>query len=134
MSQSKTPQSKSPQSKSDASTISDMMAQAQTVFAGNPQIGAQMTQLLETQQRFLKEAQEYSEHWFARRQEATKTAMDAAKDISGDGASDPAAAMAVMSDWQKHAMERLVTDVQEWVELCSRCTGDMTKSETKTKP
>ncbi|MCK8465517.1 phasin family protein [Aliiroseovarius sp. S1339] len=121
------------QSKPDISAVPDILKQAQSLMAANPLMGAQMTNVLEAQQRFLKEAQEYSDHWFSRRKEATETAIEAANEIVGAGPSDPAAMLEVMSDWQKHSTERIAADFQEWVDMCSRCTGQTGESDKKGK-
>ena len=87
------------QSKPDSTAVTDMMNRVQDLMTSNPMMAPQITHMLEAQQRFLNQAHEYSEHWFARRQEAIETAMEATKGLFGNGASGPAAGMAVMSDW-----------------------------------
>jgi hypothetical protein len=121
------------QPKAETTAVTDMIKQAQNTFTTNPMIGERMTHIIEAQQGILNEAEEFSKHWFERRKEAAETAVKAAKDIFGNGASDPAAPMSVISDWQKHSMERMTADLQDWVDFCARCTGKITKSETKTK-
>lgn len=121
------------QSKVETAAVADMIKQAQNMFSTTPMTGDRLTHMLEAQVSILNEMQEYSQHWFERRKEAAETAVKAAKEISGNGASDPAAAMTVISDWQKHSMERMTEDLQEWVEFSARCTEKMAAGEPKTK-
>ena len=120
-------------SKPDTTALSDMMTQAQNLLTSNAGANPQMAGLLEAQQNFLSEAQEFSKHWYARRREALETAIEAAKNITGNLEPDPAEAISAITDWQTHSMERMTADFQEWVEICSRSTGNMVDSKAKKK-
>lgn len=48
-------------------------------------------------------------------------------------AANPAAAMRSMADWQQASVQRLAADLQQWVELCARCTGRMTDAEVEAR-
>ncbi|MCI2393912.1 phasin family protein [Aliiroseovarius sediminis] len=117
----------------DISAFTDMMKQTQDMMTANPMMGAQMTNVFETQQKFLQEAQTFSEHWFDRRKQAAETAMQAARDIVDAGSAEPSVVLNVMSEWQQHSMERMAADFQEWVDLCSRCAGQVNDSKSAKK-
>ena len=121
------------QSKPDTAAVTDMMNQVQNLMTANPMMAPQITNILQVQQRFLNEAQEYSKHWFTRRQEALETAMKTADGSSNSGANEPTSAMTALADWQKRSMTRMTEDFQEWVDMCSRCIGPVTTGDAKTK-
>ena len=110
-------------------TITDMMRQAQGMFSLNPALGPQVTHFWEAQDAMLQEAEAFSRNWFERRHEAARAALETAREVSGNGASDPSAAMKAMTDWQTRTMRHMAEDVQEWIELCSNCAGHMARGE-----
>lgn len=111
-------------------SLTDVVAQARAMMATNPMLAPQMEQFWKAQDGILKEAETFSEAWFQRRHEAAKTALEAVRDMNGNG-TDPSAAMRTMMDWQQHSFQRLADDMQQWVELCSRCAGRMTSAEVE---
>lgn len=115
--------------KRDASTaFSDAMRQVQGMFAMNPMMGPQMEQFWKAQDAILEDAEDYAKSWFERRHEATHSALDTVRKINGNG-TDPTSAMQAMAEWQRHSMERLTQDMQDWVEMCSRCAGRLASAE-----
>ena len=110
--------------------LTDIMDQARGMLATNPMLAPQMEQFWKAQEDVLKEARTFSEAWFQRRQEAAQSALDAVRDINGNGA-DPSMAMSAIIDWQQHSFQRLTEDMQQWVDLCTRCAGCMTSAEVE---
>lgn len=107
------------------STAAEMMKQAQGLFALNTTITPQMERFWKAQDGLLEETEAYSRRWFERRHEAARSAIDALHRADGNGA-DPSAAMQAMADWQQHSLQRLTEDMQQWMDLCSRCATRMT--------
>ena len=112
------------ESKTDLPT---MVEQAQTLMM-SPLITPQLERLWKAQDEILEESEAFSMAWFARRHEATKTALDAVHGMNGAGAT-PAAAMRTLAQWQQGSLQRLADDFQQWLGLCARCTGRMTGAE-----
>lgn len=109
-------------------SFTDVMEQARGMMAANPILGPQMEQFWKAQDGILQEGEAFSKAWFQRRHEAAQSALEAVRDVKGNGA-DPSAAMRTMIDWQQHSFQRIADDMQQWVELCSRCAGRMTSAE-----
>lgn len=97
-----------------------------------PMIGPQIEHFWKMQDRLLDESQTFTQHWFERRHEAVRTALETARNVSGAAISNPMTAMTLMSDWQKHSSERLAEDAREWFETMSRCADFVIKTETET--
>lgn len=116
-------------SKTASDTISDMNRQALAAFRLNPVIGPHVHQFWQVQDKLLKEAEEFSKHWFARRHQATRSALKVSEEAIGEGASDPTTVMKAMNEWQAHSAERVAEDIQEWIDLCSRCAGHLASGE-----
>lgn len=112
----------------DPTKVGDLMAQARTMFALNPAVAPQMEQFWKAQEGILEETEAFSRAWFERRHEAAKTALEAVQTTNGNGA-DTSAAMRGMVDWQQASFQRLTKDMQEWVDLCTRCGRRMTEAE-----
>lgn len=110
--------------------VGDLMEQARGMFALNPVAEPQMKKFWEAQDGILEEAEAFSRAWFERRHEAAKKALEAVKTANGNG-SDPSAAMRAMVDWQQGSFQRMTDDMQEWVDLCSRCAGRLTQAEAE---
>ena len=109
------------QSKTD---VSDMMKRTQQMLGTLPAMTPQMEQFWKTQEGILDDVEDFSRAWFARRHEATRSALETVRQANGDGA-DPTAAVGALADWQRHAMERMTEDMREWMELCTRCASRM---------
>jgi len=114
----------------ESTKVGDVMEQARTMLALNPVVGPQMEQFWKAQDGILKETEAFSKAWFKRRHEAATTALETVQTTNGNGP-DPTAAMRAMVDWQQGSFQRLVDDMQEWVDLCSRCAGRMTQAESE---
>lgn len=111
-------------------TLANIMDQARSMMAMNPVLAPQMEQFWKAQDEILKEAENFSSAWFQRRHEATQSALEAVREVDGNGA-DPSAAMRSLVDWQQHSFQRIGDDMQQWVELCSRCAGRVASAEAE---
>lgn len=89
----------------------------------------QIEQFWDAQDKILNETQRFMMHWFARRHEAIRSGLNAARAATAEKQSDPAAVMTVMMDWQKHSAERLAEDARDWFETMSRCAEYVVKTE-----
>jgi hypothetical protein len=116
-------------SEKNIDAVTDLIKQAQGIFAVTPMVAPQADRLWAIQDKILNETEQFYRHWFERRHETAKTAMQTAKAISSKAMSDPAAAMTAITDWQTHSMQRLVEDSQECAELFSRCSAHMVNEE-----
>ncbi|MGO4916391.1 hypothetical protein [Pseudogemmobacter sp. W21_MBD1_M6] len=116
-------------SEQNLNTVTDLIKQAQGIFAVTPLVTSQTDRLWAAQDKILSETEQFFRHWFARRHEAARTAMQTAKAVSSKAMSDPAAAITAITDWQTHSMQRLIEDSQECAELYSRCTAHLVNEE-----
>lgn len=116
-------------SKTEPVAMTDMFRQAREVMMFNPTIAPQMEHFWEAQDSILTETEAFTQHWFERRHAATRTALDAARQLMGNGTPDPADAMKTLTNWQQHSVERIAEDFREWFELCSTCAGLLTRAE-----
>ena len=105
-----------------------LMEHMQGMLALNPVIGPQMEEYWKAQDRILEETEAFSKAWFERRHAAAQSALEAVRKTNGNGA-DPSAAMQAMVDWQQGSVRRMAEDMQEWMELCSRCASRVTQAE-----
>ncbi|SLN53939.1 hypothetical protein PEL8287_02868 [Roseovarius litorisediminis] len=112
------------------SVLPELLKMAGTPLALNPLVKPQVEQFWDAQEKLLQEAEAFTRHWFARRHEATKSAMDAAKKATVS-ANDPTEAMQAMADWQRHSVERIAEDAGEWMDMVARCTGHVVRSEAQ---
>ncbi|SDC49277.1 phasin family protein [Ruegeria marina] len=94
-------------------------------------VSPQMEQFWDAQEKLLSESERFTRHWFERRHEAIRTALDAARTATSSERADPAKAMEAMLDWQRHSVERLVEDAREWFDTVSRCADYVTKTEAE---
>lgn len=111
--------------------FSDIMKSAQSMMSINPVLAPQIEQFWDAQEKLLNEAETFTHHWFQRRHEATRTALDTARKATSAGDGDPATAMQAMMGWQRHSLERMAEDAREWFEMVSRCTGQVTEGEVE---
>ena len=114
--------------KTDNSAIADLIKQTQVAVALNPVLGPQIEQFWQAQEKMLQEAEAFTKHWFERRHSAAKSPLKAVENVT-NGGPDPSDVIKTLSDWQQHSVERVVGDVQEWVDLCTRCVGHVTTAE-----
>jgi len=109
--------------------LSDIIKSAQSMLGMTPVLQPQMEQFWDAQEKMLSEAEGFTRHWFERRHQATRTALDAVKQATSGEKSDPVSAMQTMSDWQKHSVERMTEDAREWFDMMTRCTREVVESE-----
>ncbi len=110
--------------------LSDVLKSMRGMMSVNPVVAPQVEQFWNAQDRLLNEAEEYSRLWFQRRHEATRTALELARETTSGDKNDPAKAMQAMAEWQRHSMERMVEDAREWFEMMSRCAQYASEAET----
>lgn len=103
--------------------VANLGKSMQGAVAANPAIATQAEHFWQTQEQLLKTAEAYTRHWFERRHEATRSAMAAARKAAETDGSNPEATMQIVTDWQRHSMERMVEDAREWLEMMTRCAG-----------
>ena len=113
------------------SDIFEPISSMNVAFSANPALGPHAWHFWQTQELMLDEAQKFWSAWFKRRHEATQSAMRASQKVAAEGASDPAAAMKIMTDWQAHSMERIAEDAKECMELMTRCAGLAANNEVE---
>jgi len=111
----------------------DLMERARGMLAVAPLSEPQMEQFWKAQDAILEETEAFSKSWFERRHEAAQQAMEAVSKLDGGGGNgaDPTAAMRVMAEWQQGSLQRMAQDMQEWVDLCSRCAARVTDAEVE---
>lgn len=112
-------------------SIQNMMKSAQAAMAAAPIMGTQSTHFWEAQDQFLKEFETFATAWFKRRHVATRSALEAGKQIAEDAGHDPAAMMQVMAEWQTHSLERLSEDAKEYAEMISKCMSTLAQNEVE---
>jgi len=119
------------ESNSAPSTIADLFRQTQMNLGMSPVIGPQAEHFWKAQETILSDTEKFAKHWFERRHTATRTALDTVRDLTRNGSSDPAAAAKAIANWQEHSMERISEDFKEWLDLCTRCAGHLSRAEAK---
>ena len=123
--------SKTSDLKSTTAQFSKLLASMQATVPTNRLMVPQVEQFWDAQEKLLAETQRFTQHWFERRHEAVRNAMEVARTASTAKQTDPSAAMTAMMDWQKHSAERLAEDAKEWFETMSRCAEYMVSTETE---
>lgn len=119
----KTPNSDAP------ATLVEAFKQMQHPIATNPAYSAQIEQFWDAQEKMLAETEAFAQHWFQRRHEAVRTALDVARSASSGASTDPSDALRKITEWQRHSTERLVADAQEWFDIVSRCATYVAETE-----
>lgn len=109
----------------------DILKTLQGAMSMNPAVTPQIEQFWDAQERVLDEAETYARHWFERRHEATRTALEAARAATSSDKGDAARAFQAVAEWQRHSAERLVEDAREWYEMVTRCANYVTETETE---
>ncbi len=105
---------------------------AQVEFSANPRFLAPQTKhFLQAQERILGEMEKFSSNWFQRRQEATRSMIEAGRKILSEGQTDPAGAIKKITEWQTHSMERLAEDAKACTEMMTNCTGAFVQNEVE---
>ncbi len=111
--------------------FTDVLRSMQGMMSANPLIAPQVEQFWNAQDKLLDEAEEYSRHWFRRRHEAARTALEAARETTSGDRIEPAKAMNTMTEWQRHSIERMVEDAREWFEMVTRCAQYVSDAEAE---
>jgi hypothetical protein len=115
-------------------TIEDMQEiakSANSALTALPTGGAQSTHFWKAQDTFLTEFEAFSSAWFKRRHTATRTAIETSKRLAEEAVANPTAAMSILSDWQKHSMERLAEDTKDCMEMMTRCASAAVTNEVE---
>ncbi|WP_126623186.1 hypothetical protein [Oceaniglobus ichthyenteri] len=106
----------------------DALNAAQGVFTANPLfIAPQVKHMMQAQEKVLDEFEKFSSAWFQRREEATRSMIEAGRRICADN--DPAQAMKEITQWQAKSMERLAEDAKCCAEMWTQCTGTVVSNE-----
>ena len=109
--------------KDEAQTdIMDLGRRMQALFSPTGVSVPQVEQMLKLQQEMVGQTETFARHWVERRQEAAETGLEALREMSTAGGTDPMAAMRAMTDWQRGSFRRLNADLQDWVALCTQLT------------
>ncbi len=114
-----------------SASLVDVFKNMQPPMSGNPAFGAQIEQFWDAQEKMLEETEAFAQHWFERRHEAVRTALQAAREVSYANPSEPSKALQSMAEWQRHSTERLVADAQEWFETVARCAVYVAETESE---
>ncbi|UWQ64829.1 hypothetical protein K3723_19310 (plasmid) [Leisingera caerulea] len=101
----------------------------QSAMQFNPMYKPQVEQFWNVQEKLLDEAEVFARHWFERRHEAARTALDTARTIASDGPEAPVSVAEAFAEWQRHSAERIAEDGQEWLGMMSRCARYMSDTE-----
>ena len=109
----------------------DVFKQMQPPSLGSSPFNAQIEQFWDAQEKMLEETEVFAKHWFERRHEAVRSALQAARTASSANPSDPSKALQSMADWQRNSAERLVADAQEWFETVTRCAAYVAETEAE---
>ncbi|WP_324754227.1 hypothetical protein [Roseovarius sp. Pro17] len=105
---------------------------AQVLFTANPIfLTPQTKHILQAQERFFDEIEKFSTIWFQRRQDATRSLIDAGRRIVSEGGNDPAKAIKELTEWQTHSMERLAEDAKDCTEMMTQCAEALVKNEVE---
>lgn len=91
--------------------------------------GLQMAQFWKAQERIVSETEAFARHWFARRHEAAKSALEACEQAAAANPLDASGALEAFREWQAHSAERMAADLREWVDLWARCAGHLVRGE-----
>lgn len=120
----------------DAKTITDKQEEglnrAQVLFSANPLfIAPQGKQYFQAQQTLFDLMKRFTTAWFARRQEAAESMIEAGRCISVDGKGDLSCAIKAMADWHTDEMKRLATDAQACTEMIQACATSLSTQEVE---
>lgn len=90
----------------------------------------QMETVMQAQEGILREVEGFARNWLQRRQEATRSALDALHEMNAAGQGDPGAALKAITEWQRGSLERVNADLKEWTTLCMRCAEVASTAQT----
>ncbi|MQQ07792.1 hypothetical protein GFB49_04955 [Epibacterium sp. SM1979] len=100
-------------------------------LAENSIYSAQIEQFWDAQEKMLEETEAFAQHWFERRHEAVRTALETARNVSEANPSEPTEAIQNLTEWQRNSAARLVADAQEWLEIMTRCATYVAETEAE---
>jgi hypothetical protein len=93
----------------------DMTEMMRHLFDGSGQMrvrfGSQMAELAQAQQQILREWEDMTHGWFARRHSGTQATLDAAREIAR--CNDPGEAMGAYQRWLAGSVSRMAADALE---------------------
>lgn len=104
-----------------------MVKNAEGMLSWNAMALSQAEQFWKMREAILKDSEAFSKAWYKRRHEATKSAMKATKDMLSS--KDPVAAVHLIAVWQRHSVERMSDDVQQFNELTANCASRILNAE-----
>jgi len=117
-------------SNADQST-NETLKEVWQLMNANPFMAPQVEHFWEAQDYLLNETEAFTAKWFARRHAATRAAIDAARTMAKSGSGHPDSSLQTLSDWQSQSAERVAEDIQEWLDLWSRCADFVARSESQ---
>ena len=100
-------------------------------LSGNSIFSAQIKQFWDAQEKMLEETEAFARHWFERRHEAVRAALETARNVSEANPSEPTEAIQNLAEWQRNSAARLVADAQEWFEIMTRCATYVAETEAE---
>lgn len=108
----------------------DALNASQVEFTADPAfLAPQLKHFMQAQERIFEEVEKFSSAWFQRRQEASRSMIEAGKRVASNGRPDPASAMKELAEWQTHAMERLAEDAKCCTEMMAQFAGALAINE-----
>ena len=114
---------------SDAKTdVTEMIRRTQDMVANVPAMAPQMEQFWEAQDGILDDVEDCTRAWFDRRHAATRSALAAVREVSGNG-TDPATAMTLTRASTSSAAGR-----SKSAPCASAATACRTRSSPRTPP
>lgn len=120
-----------PKTSDPASAFTNLVQSAQSMLAAGPILGLQTTHFWQAQDTVLEEVEKFSSAWFKRRHEGTREALNTSKRLTEKAVLNPAAAMRILSDWQKHSMERLAGDAKDYAAMMTSCADALVNNEVE---
>lgn len=109
----------------------DALKSMQNLMSMNPVAGAQVEQFWNTQAKLLEETEAYTQRWFERRHEATRSALDAARKSTSGDTVNSSESMQAIAEWQRQSVERMVEDAREWLDMATRCARHISEREAE---
>lgn len=110
-------------------TANDALKEVWQLLSANPFLAPQVEHFWDAQDYLLSETEAFTAKWFARRHAATRSAIDAARNLAKNSSAGPETSMNTISEWQSQSASRVAEDVQEWLDLWSRCADYVARSE-----
>lgn len=99
--------------------MTDLARRMQALFNLSEGAAPQIDHVAKAHQDMVRQTETFARSWVERRQEAAETGMQALREMSASGPTDPVTAMAVMADWQRGSVARMTADLHDWVAMCT---------------